>query len=287
VSFLVRRDRPKPLACYFPEPGQGQPEFDDGFAPEASAFISDRLRDIVTECGQRRYQMNEAARCTQIALGITAAAGSADQIGLVDLGTGAGLGLQLDRYRYRVGGRAACGQADATLTLTCEPRGSAEPPPIELPPVTMRAGIEIAPVDLEDAGARSWLLACAPPEASALSRLAAAIEVSRRHPAGIRADDVLTALPEVLNQVAPSSHVVVTDAYLAVFLPAAARAELARILASASRARPVTWLSLDPLVPLGPSGRASVQDLDCPSAGPRLPARRRVRGAGGRDLCRR
>ena len=264
VSFLVRRDRPEPLGRYFPEPGQAQPGFDDGFAPAASGFISDRLRDIVAECAQRRYQMNEVARSTQIALGVTVAAGSADQIGLVDLGTGAGLGLQLDRYRYRVGGLAACGPADATLTLTCEPRGPAEPPPIALPLIAGRAGIEVAPVDLEDPGARSWLLACTPPEASALSRLAAAIEVSLQHPADIRADDVLTALPDVLDQVAPGSHIVVTDAYLAVFLSAGARAELARILASASRGRPVTWLSLDPLVPLGPAGRDSVQDLVLP-----------------------
>ncbi|MGD0934140.1 MAG: DUF2332 family protein, partial [Streptosporangiaceae bacterium] len=30
VAFLVRRDRPVPLASYFPEPGGSQPRFDDG-----------------------------------------------------------------------------------------------------------------------------------------------------------------------------------------------------------------------------------------------------------------
>ena len=79
----------------------------------ARAFISDRLDEIVAECAKRRYQMNEVARSTQIAMGITAAARSSkDQIGLVDLGTGAGLGLQLDRYRYRVG-RQVSGQEAA------------------------------------------------------------------------------------------------------------------------------------------------------------------------------
>jgi hypothetical protein len=226
---------------------------------------SGRLGDIVAECAGRRYQMNEVARSTQIAMGITAAARSpSNQIGLVDLGTGAGLGLQLDRYRYRVSRRAS-GQ-DATLSLACQPRGSREPPPIELPRIAERAGIEIAPVDLQDADARSWLLACAPPEASALSRLAAAIELSRQHPADIRAGDVIKLLPEVLDQVAPASDVVVTDAYLAVFLSAEDRAELTRILADASHARRVTWLSLDPLIPLGPSGRDSVQGLELPAS---------------------
>ena len=72
ISYLVRRDRPVPLAGYFPEPGGPQPRIDGGFPGAARAFISARLDDIVTECQGRRYQMNEVARCTQIALGIAA-----------------------------------------------------------------------------------------------------------------------------------------------------------------------------------------------------------------------
>ncbi len=104
VAFLVRRDRPVPLASYFPEPGGSQPRFDDGFFPAFRAFCAARLEDLIEVCRGRRYQMNEVARCTQIVLGIAAVSGgSADPVALVDLGTGAGLGLQLDRYRYGVG----------------------------------------------------------------------------------------------------------------------------------------------------------------------------------------
>jgi len=133
-----------------------------------------------------------------------------------------------------------------------------------LPPIAERAGIEIAPVDLQNHAARAWLLACAPPEASALARLAAAIEVSRQHPADIVAGEVTQVLPDVLDRFTPGRAAMVTDAYLAVFLPPQRRAELTRIMAQAGRARPVTWLSLDPLVPLGPSGRDSVQGLELP-----------------------
>ena len=104
VTFMVRRDRPVPLAGYFPDPAAPQPRFDDGFFPAFNAFCTARLDDIVDVCHRHRYQMNEVARCTQIALGIVAAsAGSAGPVALVDLGTGAGLGLQLDRYRYQIG----------------------------------------------------------------------------------------------------------------------------------------------------------------------------------------
>jgi Uncharacterized protein conserved in bacteria (DUF2332) len=73
------------------------------------------------------------------------------------------------------------------------------------------------------------------------------------------------ALPGVLASLR-APRVVVVDAYLAVFLPAERRARLASILAEASRRRPVTWLSLDPLVPLGPGGRESVQEIPVPPA---------------------
>jgi hypothetical protein len=123
VAFLVRRDRPVPLARYFPEPGAAQPRFDEAFFPAFRAFCAARLDDIAELCRRRRYQMNEVARCAQVVLGIAAAsAGSGGPVALVDLGTGAGLGLQLDRYRYRIG-TGAYGPATAGLTLTCETRG--------------------------------------------------------------------------------------------------------------------------------------------------------------------
>ncbi len=269
ITFLVRRDRPAPLASYFPVPGPDavQPGFDDGFGPAARAFCSDRLDDIAAECAGRRYQMNEVARCAQLALGIAALA-EPGPVALADLGTGAGLGLHLDRYRYRVGDQVSGqfgGPAAAPLTLNCAVRGPLRPPAIGLPPIAERAGLDVHPVDVADPAARAWLEACAPPEATALSRLAAAIEVARRHPVSLVAGDVIDALPGVLDRFPPDRPVLVTDAYLAVFLSDGQRQQLAAICARAARRRPVTWLSLDPLVPLGPDGRHSVQGLPLPA----------------------
>jgi hypothetical protein len=263
ISFLVRRDRPEPLAGYFPAPGAAQPPFDDGFYPAARGFVAARLNDILAECQGRRYQMNEVARCAQIALGIAATSPGPDPIGLADLGTGAGLGLQLDRYRYQVGGQAT-GPPDAALSLPCAARGGHQPPRADLPLIAERAGLDLHPIDVRDPAARDWLRACAPPEASALARLSAAIEVTRQHPVPLVTGDVVDALPGLLDRFRPGQPLVVVDAYLAVFLPAGRRARLAARLAEAGRARPVTWLSLDPLVPLGPGGHRSVQDLPLP-----------------------
>jgi hypothetical protein len=264
IAFLVRRDRPVPLAGYFPEPAAAQPRFDEEFFPAFRAFCAARMDDIAELCQGRRYQMNEVARCTQIVLGIAAAsAGYAGPMALVDLGTGAGLGLQLDRYRYRIG-TGTYGPAEAGLTLACEIRGPVAPPPAVLPPIITRIGVDLDPVDLADPADRGWLRACAPPEASALSRLAAAVDIARRHPATITAGDVVDVLPGVLASIPPQQRITVVDAYTAVFLPGQRRAELAGLLAEVGRRRPVTWLSLDPLVPLGPAGRDSVQGLPLP-----------------------
>jgi hypothetical protein len=265
ITFLVRRDRPAPLAGYFPEPGRPQPAFDSGFHDPAMAFMSERIADIMTICRERHYQMNEVARCAQVAIGIAAIAGPrSGPVALIDVGTGAGLGLQVDRYRYVVGANAY-GPA-AGLSLNCEPRGPVEPPPADLPPIGRRVGIELNPVDLQDAAARAWLEACAPPEAAALTRLAAAIEVTRRHHAPIIAGDAVDALPGVLDGLPAGLPAVVVDAYVAVFLPPPRRALLAEAIAAAAGARSVTWLSLDPLVPLGPGGRDSVQGLALPDS---------------------
>jgi hypothetical protein len=263
ISFLVRRDRPAPLAAYFPDPGGPQPPFDDGFYPAARGFLAARLDDILATCQGRHYQMNEVARCAQIALGIAAVRPGPDPIGLADLGTGAGFGLQLDRYRYQVDGQAA-GPPAAALSLDCAVRGPGRPPRPALPPIAGRAGLDLHPIDVADPAARDWLQACAPPEASALARLAAAIEVTRQHPVPLIAGDVVGALPSLLDRFPPGQPLVVVDAYLAVFLPAGQRDQLAAGLAAAARDRPVTWLSLDPLVPLGPRGDRSVQDLPLP-----------------------
>lgn len=264
ISFLVRRDTPMPLAGYFPEPGAPQPRFDPGFFPAARSFVSARLDDIAAICRDRRYQMNEVARCAQIAMGIAATASPGRPVALADLGTGAGLGLLLDRYRYLVGTRRSGPQA-AALTLSCEARGSRLPPQAGLPPITERAGIDVRPIDLEDRAARAWLQACAPPEASALARLDAAVATARLHPVKVIPGDVVDVLPGVLDSFPPGREVIVTDAYLAVFLPPERRARLAGVMAEAGRGRRVTWLSLDPLVPLGPSGRDSVQGLTLPA----------------------
>lgn len=264
IAALARHSE-EPVARYFPEPGHEQPPFDDGFRVAATSFIAASRAAIGELCQRRRYQMTEVGRCVQLALGIAAVTDPADgPVAQVDVGTGAGFGLRLDRYAYQAG-LDLIGPPDAGLRLPVRLRGEGIPPRAALPPIACRAGVEIDPVDLHDPAACEWLIACAPPEAAALARLGAAIEVARRYPVPVFPGDAADALPEVLASLPPRMPVIVTDSYCAVFLPPARRARLAEILDAEASTRPVTWLSLDPLVPLGPDGRESVQGLPLPS----------------------
>jgi hypothetical protein len=264
ITLLARRDTSAAINAYFPEPGRPQPPFDDGFFPTLRGFCSTHLDDILSICRERRYQMNEVARCTQVACGMAATVRASEEpVALVDLGTGAGLALELDRYHHRVGGRSL-GPPESAVRLSCSLRGPRIPPLTGLPLIAERVGIDLDPLDLNDEGSREWLEACAPPEEEALKRLTGAMGVIRRHPPRILGGDIVELVPEVLARLPEDRTTVVADAYTAVFLPEDRRASLVEALAEAGRRRTIIWLSLDPLVPLGPSGRDSVQDLPVP-----------------------
>jgi hypothetical protein len=264
VGLLARRDTSAAINGYFPEPGGPQPRFDDGFFPAFRRFCSGRLDDIISVCRERRYQMNEVARCSQLVCGMAAAVEASEEpVALVDLGTGAGLALGLDRYHYRMGDRSL-GPPDSPVRLSCDLQGLRIPPLSRLPVVAERVGIDLDPLDIDDEGSREWLEACTPPEEGALRRLTRAIEVMRGQPVRILGGDIVEVVPEVLERLPEGRHAVVVDAYTAVFLPEDRRAALRDALAEAGRARTISWLSLDPLVPLGPSGTDSVQDLPLP-----------------------
>lgn len=267
IAFLVRRDWPVPLAGYFPEPGAAQPRFDEGFFPAFRAFCAARMDDIAELCQGRRYQMNEVARSTQVALalGIVGRRTSARGIALVEVGAGAGLGLHLDRYCHRVGDLGVLGDPRSPLVLRCEAQGPRRPTLSgPLPVIERRAGIDLDPLDLADPDDRRWARSCIPPEPGSLERFDRAGTIALAHRTSIVRGDALQALPAVLDAVPEDLLPVVVDAYTAVFFSDDERGRFRHLLRHVGAARDLAWISLDPLVPLGTAGRNSVQDLNVP-----------------------
>ncbi|WP_345413164.1 DUF2332 domain-containing protein [Pseudonocardia xishanensis] len=253
-----------PVRRYFPVPGGPQPPDDGGFRPALKALVRDRRDAIAALCAGHRYQMNEVTRSVDVlpVLGAVAAE-TGRPLALVDLGTGAGLGLRPDRYAYEYtlpdGTVRAVGSGP--LTVGCTVRGAVPPLPERLS-VTARVGVDVEPSDLEDPVTAAWLAACVPPEAGAVTRFAAAVDLARAEPAEIVRGDVLEVLPAVVGSLPADTAVCLVDTYVHVFLGPERLARFRELVTGLGR--DLDWISVDPLVPLGPEATTTVQGLDVP-----------------------
>jgi hypothetical protein len=190
-------------------------------------------------------------------------------LALVDLGTGAGLGLHLDRYHYSYrlpdGSRLRVGDAATTVRLACAVRTGAPPVPAGMPVIAARVGVDAEPLDLADPHVRAWLAACVPPEAGAVSRFSAASALAAAAPAPSVRGDLLDVLPEVVATLPADTLLCLVDTYVHVFLPPEDLHRFDALIGELGRERDLDWVSVDPLVPLGPDARTTVQGLDVPA----------------------
>ncbi|AEA24254.1 protein of unknown function UCP012608 [Pseudonocardia dioxanivorans CB1190] len=259
-----------PVARYLPRPGGEQPPDDGGFPAAVAAFARAERDELARLCAGHRYQMNEVARCLDVVpvLGRIAAR-DGRPLALVDLGTGAGLALHLDRYAYRYrladGTSLTCGDPGATVRLECAVRGVAPVVPDRVPPILGRVGIDVEPHDLADPQTYGWLAACVPPEATAVTRFAAAAAITRSEGARAVRGDVLDVLLDAVAGMPEEATVCLLDTYVHVFLPPDRLARFDALLDHLSRRRQIEWISVDPLVPLGPDATTTVQGLDVPA----------------------
>ncbi|MEV5040691.1 DUF2332 domain-containing protein [Microbacterium sp. LMI1x-1-1.1] len=167
-----------------------------------------RIRDIALT---HATQTNEAARCAVLLPQLARIPGP---LALLEVGASAGLCLYPDRYAYRYT------SADGTVTTLdpTEPSGVAidcdlsdAEPPMRLPEVVWRGGIDLNPLDPADPDTLAWLDALVWPEhEDRRARLRAAMAVAASDPAPIRAGD----LNDLIADAAASAPV---DATLVVF----------------------------------------------------------------------
>lgn len=196
---------------------------------------------LVAECSARSLQTNEPLRCAALLPALGAIAGP---IALLEVGASAGLCLHPDRYSYRYDGRP-----------DLDPEGGASPvvlraaltgaPPVRMPTVAWRAGIDLAPLNAADPTDRRFLQSLVwPGETGRAARIRAALEVAAADPAPIVRGDATD--PGVLAALAARAP---SDATLVIttpgVLPHIDRAGRSRLLTAIRRSGAV-WISLDP-----------------------------------------
>ncbi len=209
--------------------------------PEWAQWVRAHADAIVAETSRRSLQTNEPQRCAALLPALSLVAGP---LALLELGASAGLCLYPDRYSYRFRGGPDLDPADgpSRVILECDVSGD---PPLRLPDVRWRAGIDLAPLDAADPGDRRFLTTLVwPGEEGRVARVEAALDLVAASPprliAGDASDPAVLAAAAAL---APAdATLVVTTPGVLPHLPRPARERLLDTLQSLD----AVWITIDP-----------------------------------------
>ncbi|GAA1859720.1 DUF2332 domain-containing protein [Brevibacterium marinum] len=189
----------------------------------------------------RSTQTNEAGRCAVL---LPALAQIDRSISLIEVGASAGLCLYPDRYSYVYGtpsGPVTLHPDDgpSPVVLDCELRNAQVPD--RLPEVAWRAGIDLNPLDINDADQRNWLRSLIWPEHDIRRRrLSAAASLMGPDPPRLVAGDLLESIGPLMTEAPADSQVVVFHSAVLAYVSPAERAQFVELMRSHED---VVWIS--------------------------------------------
>lgn len=187
---------------------------------------------IEAEMRTRATQTNEAGRCAVLLPVLTALP---QPLALLEVGASAGLCLYPDRYTYRYGDHLV-GSGDPVLACTATNMA----PPIGLPQVVWRAGLDLNPLDVTDPVDLAWLDALIWPEhMHRRARLRAAAAVVATDPPLLVRGDLVDDLPALAAQAPPDATLVVFHSSVLYHVPTPRRVTFAEVV----RGLPGHWIA--------------------------------------------
>ena len=211
-------------------------------SPEASTtWLEQHWASVEPIIRARSTQTNEAGRCAVLLPALSRLTGP---VALIEAGASAGLCLFPDRYSYRyaVGGTTVSidpPDGASEVIASCTVDGAL--PPVRLPDVAWRAGVDLHPIDPRDAEQVAWLETLVWPEHEhRRRRLHAAAAIAAEDPPRIVAGDIVERIPSLVAEAPPGSHVVVFHSAVLAYLTPERRAMFVEMIESLPE---VTWIS--------------------------------------------
>ena len=192
---------------------------------------------VSAEMRVRGTQTNEPRRCAVLLPMLAQVSGP---IALLEVGASAGLCLYPDRYSYSYDGRRIDPvDGPSTVVLECATTGN-PPIPFALPEIVWRAGIDLNPLDLNNAEDTNWLETLIWPEHhERLERIRAAMEIVRSDPPRIDRGDAIDDLPALVADAPSGATLVVVSSAAIVYLMPEPRARFIDYV----RSLKATWIS--------------------------------------------
>ncbi|WP_353807743.1 DUF2332 domain-containing protein [Agromyces sp. SYSU T00194] len=189
----------------------------------------------------RATQTNEPRRCAVLLPPLARIDGP---VALLEVGASAGLCLYPDRYAYRYDDGPVLGDSD--VLLECTTSGPV-PVPERLPEIVWRAGIDLAPLSVDDADDMRWLETLVWPEQhERRERIRRAIAIARREPPLLVAGDGRQRLRALAAEAPTDAALVVFHAGTIVYLGRDERAAFAdEVRALVAERAGTRWLSLE------------------------------------------
>ncbi|WP_298038795.1 DUF2332 domain-containing protein [uncultured Microbacterium sp.] len=207
-------------------------------------FVIDNADDVVAESSARRVQTNEPLRLAALLPVLSEIDGP---IALLEVGASGGLCLYPDRYSYRFVDdartvRAALDPEDgpSPVVLTSTVRG--ELPPLRMPEIVWRAGIDLDPLDARDARDRAWLRGLVwPGETGREERITAALDIVAEDPPLMVGGDAVDGIGALAASAPADATLVITTPGVLVHIPRSRREQLI----DGIRRLPARWITID------------------------------------------
>lgn len=245
VQYLLLDGEGPDLATHYPAVAGAEARPQGDLVGLFREFLRDHRVHLTELVANRRVQTNEVRRCTTLLPAFTAANRDGRPLALIEVGASAGLNLLFDRYRYDYG-TSVVGPEGAGLTLTCEIAAGHPPLPDRLPEVATRVGLDLHPIDVNDADAVRWARALIWPEQlDRVERFETAVAIARENPPPLLKGNALDLLPDTIEAMPADAGVLVYHSFVLNQWAPEDRSRLDDLLMARSRSRSIDRVAVE------------------------------------------